>query len=164
MAVGAAACTSSSGLPGPGGTPSGGTVALPATATALPVFTYDQFTTLLSSLRGKPVVVNFWASWCGPCRSEAPGLSQLAKQYQGKVQFVGVDVADQATPARAFIHQYGWTYPSVADPNNAIKRGFGFIGQPDTIVYASDGTRSWIGSGPTSRQTLQAQLAKVVPA
>ena len=147
------------GSSGAGGS---GRVTLPASPTALPTFTNDQFKTLLTDLQGKVVVVNVWASWCGPCTAEAPGLANLAKHYGSRVQFVGVDIEDQTTPARAFIQKYGWTYPSVADPKGEIKRGYGFLGQPDTLVYDAAGKRVWIGAGKVETADLQAEIDKAL--
>lgn len=139
-----------------------GAATLPASPTALPTFTNEQFKTMLTGLEGKVVVVNVWASWCGPCIKEAPGLGQLSAKYGDSVQFVGVDIADQPTPARAFIRRFGWTYPSVADPQQEIKRGYGFLGQPDTIVYGKDGAILWQGSGAVDTADLQAQIDKAL--
>jgi thiol-disulfide isomerase/thioredoxin len=139
-----------------------GSATLPTSPTALPMFSNDQFKTMLADLKGKVVVVNIWASWCGPCIEEAPGLAQLSKRYASDVQFVGVDIADQPAPAAAFIRKFGWTYPSVADPDEEIKRGYGFLGQPDTLVYAKDGSIAWQGSGAVSKEDLQAQIEKAL--
>ena len=136
----------------------GTAASLPTSPTALPTFTYDQFKGALGGLRGTVVVVNFWASWCGPCRQEAPGLAALSSRFAGRVQFVGVDIADQAIPARAFIRQYGWRYPSVADPLREIQRGYGLLGQPDTIVYDRVGARVWSRAGAVPTDDLQAEL------
>ncbi len=134
-----------------------GSVALPASPTALPLFRPAQFKQLLASLKGKPVVVNIWASWCGPCREEAPGLAREARRFQGEVQFIGVDIIDNIQPARAFIRKYGWPYPSVFDPNGAIRDDLGFVGQPITIVYdASGNATTW--SGPIPEVKLRTEL------
>ena len=114
---------------------------LPASPTALPTYSLDQFRTLLTQLHGRPVLVNFWATWCGPCVDEAPALAALARTYAGTVQFVGVDIQDSAAAARAWVRTYGWTYPSVSDPTKAIENGLGFIGQPVTVVYDASGTK-----------------------
>src|SRR6266849_3784743 len=77
--------------------PSASPVALPSSATALPTFSATQFRELLTTLKGKPVVVNVWASWCSPCTREAPSLAQVSAQYAGSVQFLGVAVVVRPT-------------------------------------------------------------------
>jgi cytochrome c biogenesis protein CcmG, thiol:disulfide interchange protein DsbE len=144
--------------------PSPSPVALPSSATTLPTFSATQFRELLTTLKGKPVVVNVWASWCGPCTREAPSLAQVSAQYAGSVQFLGVDIEDQLTPARAFIAKYGWTYPSVFDPTGSIRDDLGLLGQPVTILYDARGTKVFSWSGATSPGQLAAEIAKIVPA
>jgi len=151
----AAACTGSSG-PGPSPVAS-----LPSSPTALPQMSFDQFQQMLAGLKGKPVLVNFWASWCGPCKAEAPVLAQMSKRYAGRIQFVGVDVADQPGAARAYIQRYGWEYPSVADPTYEIRRGFGLLGQPDTILYDAAGKRVWEAPGAITQATLGSHLSQL---
>ena len=153
--IGAIVVAASGGSPN---RPSDGSASLPSTPTALPTVTNDQFRSILAGLRGTVVVVNIWASWCGPCVAEAPGLAQLSTRYAGKVQFVGVDIEDQPAPARAFIQRFGWTYPSVADPQREIQRGYGLLGQPDTIVYDAAGRETWRRSGPVATNDLQAAI------
>jgi len=143
-----------------GGSPA--TTALPKSPTALPRFSPAQFDQLLSSLKGKPVVVNIWASWCGPCEAEAPGLAKVAREFQGRVQFLGVDILDQLTPARAFIRRYGWPYPSVFDPTGAIRDGLGFVGQPITIVYDASGEQAFSWSGAVDEDALRTTLNDVL--
>ncbi len=134
---------------------------LPASATSLPAFDAPRFHQLLGQLRGKPVVINIWASWCGPCVTEAPDLAQAAREYQGRVQFVGVDVLDQLGPARAFIRKYGWTFPSVSDPRGAIRNDLGFIGQPETIILDAGGVRVFVQSGAITLETLRKELTSL---
>jgi cytochrome c biogenesis protein CcmG/thiol:disulfide interchange protein DsbE len=114
---------------------------LPTNRFALPDLTPATFQELLGQLKGTPVVVNFWASWCGPCRQEGPGLARVARQYGHRVQFIGVDLKDHTQPAQIFIRDFGYPYPSVADPQGAIQRSFGFYGQPVTVFLARDGGR-----------------------
>ena len=135
---------------------------LPSSPTALPRLGPAAFQALLSELHGKPVVVNIWASWCGPCRQEAPELAAVSRAHQGQIQFVGVDIEDQVGRARAFIQQYGWTYPSVFDATGAIRDSLGLIGQPDTLVFDAAGQRSFVSSGPITRQVLEAAVAKAL--
>jgi len=145
-----------------GGASAGESSALPRTPTALPTFDPGSFQRLLTSLRGTPVVVNVWASWCGPCTKEAPDLADAAKRYAGRVQFVGIDVSDQPVPARAFIERYGWVYPSVFDPSGAIRNDLGFLGQPDTVFYDRSGKQVKVVSGPLDRATLDEQITRIL--
>lgn len=149
-------------LPSPEAVNATQTPLLPTSRFALPQLDGGEFQKLLGQLRGTPVIVNIWASWCGPCTAEAPGLAQLAKHYGDRVQFLGVDIEDQTAPARAFIKKYGWTYPSVADPKGEIKRGYGFLGQPDTLVYDAGGRHVWTGAGVVETADLQSEIDKAL--
>jgi thiol-disulfide isomerase/thioredoxin len=142
--------------------PDGSASLLPSTPVALPDFTTAQFQQLLDQLTGTPVVVNVWGSWCPPCRAEAPDLANVAKAYHGKVQFVGIDILDQRGPARAFIREFGWPYPSVFDPEGEIRDGLGFVGQPITVLYDSAGKSVFVWSGAINREVLVEELDRVV--
>jgi thiol-disulfide isomerase/thioredoxin len=79
----------------------------------------------LASYRGKTIVVNFWGSWCAPCRAEAPALGQLARQLASRgVQFVGIDIRDEPDSAKAFTQQFNVGYPSISDPGDMIALDF----------------------------------------
>jgi cytochrome c biogenesis protein CcmG, thiol:disulfide interchange protein DsbE len=93
----------------------------------------------LSELRGTPVVLNFWASWCDPCRGEAKVLEQGWKQQEGDVLFLGLDAQDAREDARDFIAQFGITFPHVRDPGNDTQRAWGVTGLPETYFIAADG-------------------------
>jgi thiol-disulfide isomerase/thioredoxin len=98
----------------------------------------------LATYRGSVVVVNFWASWCGPCRAEAPGLAALAARFRSRgVQFVGVDVRDDPTSADAFLRTYRITYPSLNDPGEQIALDFSqslpIAATPTTLVIDRSG-------------------------
>src|SRR5437870_2898562 len=99
LAMAGAACTGAPLVdrvtsPGAGGTDGRSRPLLPASPTALPDFDPATFRQLLVELRGKPVVVNIWGSWCGPCIAEAPDLARISAAFRGRVQFVGVDISD----------------------------------------------------------------------
>jgi thiol-disulfide isomerase/thioredoxin len=118
----------------------GAVVALPSSPTELPEVDVAGYEALLETLRGTPVVVNVWASWCGPCRNEAPALAAAAQEYGDRVRFLGLDVLDTRPDARAFIQEYGWTYPSLFDRTGAIRDSLGLVGQPFTVFYDASGT------------------------
>ena len=95
----------------------------------------------LSELRGTPLVLNFWASWCDPCRAEAKVLEKAWKQQSGgDVLFLGLDAQDAREDARDFISQFGLTFPHVRDPGNDTQREWGVTGLPETYFIAADGT------------------------
>jgi thiol-disulfide isomerase/thioredoxin len=131
---------------------------LPTDAAELPSFDLASYQQLLTGLRGTPVLVNVWASWCGPCSEEAPRLAQAAKTYGDQVQFVGIDILDARDSARQFMAKYGWTYPSLYDDVGAIRDGLGFIGQPVTIFYDANGTQVAQWSGAISQDELTKRL------
>jgi len=97
----------------------------------------------LSSLRGRVIVINFWAAWCDPCKSEAPRFQSAYERYRGRVEFVGVDTADFSGDARDFLAEYGITYPNVRDPNTEVLDDYGGLPLPRTFVI----DRSWRVSG-----------------
>ena len=87
----------------------------------------------LSSLRGKAVVLNFWASWCSPCKREAPALQAVSKTWGKRVVVLGVDVNDFQGDARGFMRKYGLTYPVVHDNKNVTTPKYGLTGLPETF-------------------------------
>ena len=92
----------------------------------------------LRELRGTPLVLNFWASWCDPCRAEAKLLERTWKRQPG-VLFLGLDAQDAREDAGDFIAQFGLTFPHVRDPGNDTQRAWGVTGLPETYFIAADG-------------------------
>ncbi len=107
---------------------------------ALPELTDPSATLSLAQLRGRPVLVNFWASWCVPCRKEAPLLETAHRHLGDRVAFVGVDTNDTRAAALSFLHQTGVTYPSAYDPHGTAATTYGLFGLP-TTVFVSPGGR-----------------------
>lgn len=93
----------------------------------------------LASLRGKAVVLNFWASWCYPCKKEAPALERLWRQRDGSVIVLGVDVNDFSGDARKFMRKHGLTYPVVHDNGNVTSPKYGLTGLPETFFVDRHG-------------------------
>jgi cytochrome c biogenesis protein CcmG/thiol:disulfide interchange protein DsbE len=87
----------------------------------------------LSALRGKVVVLNFWASWCHPCRQEAPALEAASRQFRDRAVVVGVDVRDESGAARSFLRKYGLSYPAVHDNRDVTWPKYGLTGLPETF-------------------------------
>jgi cytochrome c biogenesis protein CcmG/thiol:disulfide interchange protein DsbE len=114
--------------------------ALPTDVMALPLVSVSQFHDLLSSLAGTPVVLNIWASWCSPCKAEAPLLEAAVRSYGDRVQFLGVDMQDSRDGAREFATRYRMTYPSVFDPQGSIITDLKHVGPPVTLFYGADGS------------------------
>ena len=112
-----------------------------------PDFTLELFdemgggTFTLSENRGKVVVINFWASWCGPCRVEAPALQEVWEAYQdrGDVVLVGVDYVDNTQDALGYINEFGITYPNGPDLGTRISDAYRIQGVPETFVVGKDG-------------------------
>ncbi len=119
-----------------------------------------------SDYRGKVVVLNFWGSWCVPCRAEAPTMAAVASKYQPSgVSFLGVDVRDTTAGALAFAHSFHVTYPSVSDPGSAITLDFTarvpIAGTPTTLVVDRTGHIAGAVFGTVTYSELTAILADV---
>jgi thiol-disulfide isomerase/thioredoxin len=119
----------------------------------------------LSDYRGRVVVLNFWASWCGPCTREAPVLKSLAEELapQG-VAFVGVDVRDQRVGATRFLERYGIAYPSIFDKSNELVIGFRGLpaNPPNTVIIDKLGRVASRVTGETSASTLRPLIDAVL--
>jgi thiol-disulfide isomerase/thioredoxin len=140
--------------------PAAGT-SLPTSPSALPAVSLDQFRGMLAAQRDKPVLLNVWASWCGPCIKEAPALAGLADEYARRVTFVGLDVNDPVANARAFIAKYRWSFPSVADPKGKVRNGLGYVGQPVTVLYDTQGKTRFVQAGDIDVVRIRKALAGV---
>lgn len=119
-----------------------------------------------AAYRGKVVVVNFWGSWCPPCREEAPTLAVLSEKYQPDgVQFLGVDENDNAASGEAFARGFGIRYPSVSDPGYVITQDFSaavaISATPTTLVVDRSGHVAGAVFGATTYSELNAILTNV---
>lgn len=102
----------------------------------------------LAKLSGTPVVVNKWASWCGPCRFEFPFFQRVSQRLQGKVAFLGLNAGDNRGDAEAFLEKFPVPYDSVEDPSEKIARDIGVPrNYPVTIFYDAKGEREYIHQG-----------------
>lgn len=124
--------------------------------------TFDGTAVRLSDFRGRPVVINFWASWCPPCRSEAPALGKVARAEHdaNRAVFLGIDVRDQEASARRFLADFAVPYANGPDPGS-VEAAYHAIGLPFTVFVAADGTvaRTWIG--PLDEQRLTSIIDEI---
>ena len=108
----------------------------------------QAFRDRLSGLKGYPVVVNKWASWCGPCRAEFPDFQEAALKYGRRVAFVGVNSNDNRGDAKAFLERFPVPYPSYEDPNNTVAAVFnGVAAFPTTAFYDRSGKLAFLHQG-----------------
>jgi peroxiredoxin len=118
--------------------------------------TFDGQRIALADYGGRGVVLNFWASWCVPCRAEMPYFDKVARKSDGRgVAFIGLALLDDEPASRAFLNEVGVSYPTGADPNNEIARSYQVVGLPTTVFIRPDGTvaRKW--PGPITEEQLQ---------
>ncbi len=107
----------------------------------------DAFDQRLAVLKGTPVVVNDWASWCGPCRFEFPFLQSQASKHAKDVAFLGVDSDDSSGSAKTFLGELPLPYPSYSDPDKSIRQELHGIGYPATVFYDRAGNVAFTHQG-----------------
>lgn len=118
-------------------------------------------TLALEDLSGKPVVINFWASWCQPCDEEAPLLKAAYERYGDRVQFLGVNAKDSLTEAKEKWAEWDLGYPSVRDETGKIYSDFGLTGQPETFFVDADGRLVEHVAGPLFEDDLTLLLERL---
>lgn len=116
----------------------------------------------LGELRGHPVVLNFWASWCVPCGKEAPALAASAKTHAGEVAFLGVDIQDFEGDALRFLRRHDAPYVSVRDKGTRLYTVYGLTGIPETYYLDRRGRVVAHSVGEVARDDLESGIAKAV--
>jgi len=117
----------------------------------------------LADMKGKPVLIDFWATWCGPCAMQTPIVDRLAKRYEGKLDVVGIDVADDdANLARRHAQQKQLSYPIVVDEKGLTQREYGVNKLPTLIIIDKDGKIIRQTSGVVDEPTLDRMLREVM--
>jgi len=114
-----------------------------------------------SSYRGKVVLVNFWGTWCGPCRKEQPVLQRLSEEFEGRVQFIGVDFLDDQAAAREFVREFGVTYPSIVD-DGPLGHRFGVPYAPATFLVDRTGEMRYQLLGAQEEPELRRYIEKLL--
>lgn len=117
---------------------------------------------LLAGAGGRPALVVFWASWCGPCAQEAPAFERFYRSAAGHGRLVGVDWSDPVTgAARSFMRRYGWTFPNLRDAEGTVGNDYRLSGLPNTFVLDAHGRIREVLNGPQSFDSLAAALTRV---
>jgi cytochrome c biogenesis protein CcmG/thiol:disulfide interchange protein DsbE len=144
-------------------------VGKPAPPFELPVHARyrDEFgeTLSLADLRGRPLVVNFWASWCAPCYDEAPVLEAYWREYRDTdVLFVGIQTQDRGKRAEgtAFIERFDLSFPNLIDDDSAVSVDWALFGVPETFFVSRDGVVVDKHIGPVTPELLDRQLAALL--
>lgn len=131
---------------------------VPITGSSVPDFTapllVGEGNMTMRELRGKPVVLNFWASWCLPCRDEARLLEAAHQRYGDRISFLGIDIRDARSDALEFVDEYGLTYPSVRDEGMRLYADYGLMGEPETFFVDPEGVLVKHVPGPLDEDTL----------
>lgn len=113
----------------------------------------------LAALRGKPALIDFFASWCAPCAEEAPTLRRLSAALGGRAHIVAIDWDDAGGPARAFVRRHGWAFPVLADPAGTVGERYGVTtGLPTSFVLDPQGRIVRVFLGPQSEARLRQAL------
>jgi cytochrome c biogenesis protein CcmG/thiol:disulfide interchange protein DsbE len=118
----------------------------------------------LDDYRGRWVLVNFWSSWCEPCREEAPALQAFADAHPGELAVVGVNLEDASEDARAFVAEFGLTYPQLrAADNRALREDFGMVARPENFLIDPEGKIALIQRGPVNEKILRERIEPLLP-
>ena len=126
--------------------------------------TFEGDTISLADLRGKPVVINFWASWCPPCRIEAALIERTWRAYKDRgVVFLGINIQDRKEDALSYLREFKITYPNGPDPSGEIAIDYGVSGLPVTFFIDRKGevVRRWVGAIETS--VLNSSIEEIMP-
>ncbi len=117
----------------------------------------------LSGFRGHPVFLNFWASWCPPCRSEMPDLQALSQEYADRgLTVLGVNMEEDTAPVVRYANTLGLTFPVVLDRNGSVSTRYNVTGLPTSYVLDQDGVIRAMNIGPLTPKGLRAKLASVL--
>ena len=116
----------------------------------------------LAQYRGRPVIVNFWATWCHPCWDEHPVLTQTSQVLGNQVQFLGVVFQDDESRIKSFLQQRGWAYPTLVDQAGKTAIAYGVGGVPETYFLDKNGTIVAKFAGPMSADDIQTNLQKAL--
>lgn len=127
---------------------------------AAPYDLLDGGQSSLGTHAGRPLLVNFFASWCAPCVAEMPALEEVHQQYRGRVDFLGLDTQEQAADGRKLVEKTGITYPVGLDPDGTWFTAFGGLGMPTTVLIRPNGSIAAVHSGALTADALRSMIDK----
>ncbi len=118
----------------------------------------------LARYRGRWVLVNFWASWCEPCKEEAPALEAFQRRHGGaRFTVLGIDSRDLSGDGREFVRRYGLSYPQLRDGDGAAAHDYGTTGVPENYLVDPRGRVRWLLHGPVDDEYLRDEIAPFLP-
>lgn len=125
--------------------------------------TLDGQTVRLSDFKGKPVLVNFWATWCGPCRAEFPDFQKAAVDNADTLVIIGINntTTDRKDQIPAFLDEFGVTYPIVLDETGDTAKAYNILGLPTSIFIDRNGTVNEIFTGPVNKAYIESKLSEL---
>jgi cytochrome c biogenesis protein CcmG/thiol:disulfide interchange protein DsbE len=133
----------------------------PAPDFSAPLLTGESFS--LSAAAGTPVVLNFWATWCGPCRAEMPAIQNAATTYGERVQFIAVNQGETPSIIDPFVDEFGLTFPIALDLEQAVGADlYNVMGMPTTFFIDGDGTIQRVWMGEMNAITLEEGIAEIL--
>ncbi|MFN0090054.1 MAG: TlpA family protein disulfide reductase [Acidimicrobiales bacterium] len=124
--------------------------------------TLDGSSASFEKYRGRPPVVNFFASWCAPCLAEMPGFERVSQDLGDRVAFLGINLQDSSEAGRRVVEQTGITYDVARDPSGALFKSFGAIAMPTTVLIDANGKVVDLISGELSARSLRDRIDKAL--
>lgn len=137
----------------------------PLIGTEAPLFALEDLngsTIRLANLRGRPAVINFWATWCPPCVVEHPTLVEAARRYQGRAHFLGIVYQDEPEAIRQFVVANGAWGPALTDPGNRTALAYGVYGAPETFIVDREGVIVEKITGAMTRDSIDRLLGPLL--
>jgi cytochrome c biogenesis protein CcmG/thiol:disulfide interchange protein DsbE len=155
--------TTPTGSPAASSATVGGSALLGRPLPALELDDLDGRTVRIADLRGRPLILNIWASWCVPCREEFPLLVGANGEYRGRLAMLGIVHRDDPEAARRFAADQGATWPMLLDPDESAYRALLGIGVPQTYFVDADGIVRWVNIGPFTASGLAYGISRILP-
>jgi cytochrome c biogenesis protein CcmG/thiol:disulfide interchange protein DsbE len=142
--------------------PSSGFVGIGDAAPSFRAMALTGATVSLDDLRGRVVVINFWATWCPPCRVELPELDAYQAEMGGRVVILGIDSREPADTVAPFVRHHGLRFPIVLDEDGAVAAAYGVVGLPTSVIVDRSGIVRERVTGPMTRDTLARRVERLL--